>query len=122
MPLNNHLVQIGISILGNGILNESDTLNLTCMANRTVNIMWTKQNKVGGSISILSNSSSVSESNLVITDVIGSDSGNYYCVAQSLITNLQITVNHSVHVNGNSTSYDVTELILLILITLYYYS
>ena len=89
------------------MLNESNTLNLTCVANRTANIMWLKQNETGDNISILYNTS-VSESRLVITDVIGSDSGNYYCVAQSLITDLQITVNYSVHVNGNSTKLIMT--------------
>ena len=65
--------------------------------------MWLKQNEIGGNTIALSPTNrmlidhsnyeqcgvSLSESSLVITDVVGSDSGNYYCVVWSLIADLK---------------------------------
>ena len=106
---------IGITITGNRILNESGTLILTCSANRTAKLTWQKQNENGDGITTLTSSTSQASNSKIFTiqAVYGSDSGTYYCVAQSLVRSStlgEVRVSHHVTVNGmyNYTSINNT--------------
>lgn len=104
-----------MTITGDGVLNESDTLILNCSANRTAKLSWQKQNENGDGITTLTSSQASNSKTLNIQDVYGSNSGTYYCVAQSLVRSStlgEVRVSHHVSVNGmyNYTSINYNTL------------
>ena len=61
------------------INNESTTVILTCMANKTLSYYWQRYNNSDHSNTML-----VGSENLVLHNVLPSESGRYRCVAENM--------------------------------------
>lgn len=97
------------------MLNESDTLQLSCTASPPARLTWLKRSNAGDADSVETQfaiarrsityfeEGSFSQSTLVIRNVVGSDSANYICVAEnSNVSSLPTSVNYTVDVNGKN--------------------
>ena len=106
-----------MNITGSQTLNEGDKLELNCTASPPARLMWQKRIDTGDSKTvetqfIISRSSvsdkkvgSITQSTLVITNVVRSDHGSYVCIAENTdsdVNSHSASVNYTVYVNGNA--------------------
>ena len=114
-PPANSVVPIEVTITGERIYNESETLELNCTSDPSATLSWIKRSDTSTTTKLLpSLRISITFQNdvegrfmaysvLAIRDVAESDSGTYVCVAENDEISLNATaatVNHIVHING----------------------
>ena len=114
-PPANNVVPIEVTITGERIYNESETLELNCTSDPSATLSWIKRSDTSTTTKLLpSLRISITFQNdvegrfmaysvLAIRDVAESDSGTYVCVAENDEISLNATaatVNHIVHING----------------------